>query len=106
MDGVTEPEGLSVTVNSDVIDVEATVLQIRDKCDKIVNGISSNAYDIIAVDEGVIAYLEQDQIKAIIVKKIMADMIMPETFIMMEIGCFLHIMKVLIHIDCILMRIN
>ncbi len=65
----TEPEESTVIANSDVIDVEATVLQIRDKYDKIVNGISSNSYDITLVDEGVMAYSEQDQIKAIVVKK-------------------------------------
>lgn len=69
LDETIELEESSVIVNSDVIDVEATVLQIRDKYDKIVNGMSSNAYDIIEVDEGVIAYSEHDQIKAIVVKK-------------------------------------
>ncbi len=64
--GLKDP---SVTANTDVIDVEAIVLQVKSKYDKIVNGISSNSYDITVVDEGVTAYSEQDQIKAIVVKK-------------------------------------
>lgn len=51
------------------VDVEDMVLRIRDKYDKIVNGISSNSYDVIMIDEGAMAYSEQDQIKAIVVKK-------------------------------------
>ncbi len=69
LDKETEPEVPSVTANTDGIDMEVTVSQIRDKYDKIVNGISSNSYDITVVDEGVTAYSEQNQIKAIVVKK-------------------------------------
>ncbi len=65
----TEPEEVSVTANLDTMDVEADVLQIRDMYDRIVNGISSNSYDITVVDEGVVAYSEQNEIKAIVVKK-------------------------------------
>lgn len=68
-DEAVEQEKSSVTGNTDVIDVEAAVFQIRDKYDKIVNGISSNSYDITVVDEGVIAYSEQGQIRAIVIKK-------------------------------------
>ena len=64
----TEPEKSSVA-DLDVIDVEATVLQMRDKYDKIVSGISSNLYDMTVVNERVIAYSEQGQIKALVVKK-------------------------------------
>ncbi len=64
-----EPEELPPAANTDGIDVEAVVLQIRDRYDKIVSGISSNSYDITVVEEGVTAYSEQDQVKAIIVKE-------------------------------------
>lgn len=65
----SEREETSVNGNLDVIDVESAVFQIRDKYDKIVNGISSNSYDITVVDEGVIAYSEKGQIRAIVIKK-------------------------------------
>lgn len=64
-----DPEEPTVSTNADVIDVEAIVLQIRDKYNKIVDGIASSEYDITLVDEGIIAYSEQEQIKAIVVKK-------------------------------------
>ena len=50
-------------------DVEDIVLQIRDKYDKIVDGISSDSYNVITVEEGILAYADQDQIKAVVVKK-------------------------------------
>ena len=65
----SELEEASVTEYADGIDVEVLVLEIRNKCDNIVNGISSNSYDIKMIDEGIMAYSEQDQIKAIVVKK-------------------------------------
>lgn len=68
-DATSEQEESSVAGNSDVIDVEAAVFQIRDKYDKIVNGISSNSYDITVADEGVTAYSEKGQIRAIVIKK-------------------------------------
>lgn len=64
-----EPEEPAVTADPAVTDVEAIVLQIRDKYNRIVNGISSNSYDITVVAEGAIAYSEQNEIKAIVVKK-------------------------------------
>lgn len=55
--------------DADIMDVEDIVLQIRDRYDKIVNGISSSSYDILIVDEGTLAYSEQGQIIAIVIKK-------------------------------------
>ena len=36
--------------------VEELVLEIRGKYDKITNGIASNSYDAVIVDDGVMAY--------------------------------------------------
>ena len=56
-------------MTDDVIDVEELVLEIRGKYDKITNGIASNSYDAVIVDDGVMAYADQNKICAIVVKK-------------------------------------
>lgn len=68
----TTSEDVSETTTSmtdDVIDVEELVLEIRGKYDKITNGIASNSYDAVIVDDGVMAYADQNKICAIVVKK-------------------------------------
>lgn len=68
----TTPEDVSETttpMTDDVIDVEELVLEIRGKYDKITNGIASNSYDAVIVDDGVMAYADQNKICAIVVKK-------------------------------------
>ena len=56
-------------MTDDVVDVEELVLEIRGKYDKITNGIASNSYDAVIVDDGVMAYADQNKISAIVVKK-------------------------------------
>lgn len=68
-DEAIESEGVPATADLDTIDVEAIVLQIRDMYERIANGISSNLFDITVVDEGVLGYSEQSEVKAIVVKK-------------------------------------
>jgi len=68
----TTSEDVSETttpMTDDVIDVEELVLEIRGKYDKITNGIASNSYDAVIVDDGVMAYADQNKICAIVVKK-------------------------------------
>ncbi len=69
IDFMTTAEEHSEDAADEMADVEDSVLRIRDKYDRIVNGISSNSYDIVMIDEGTLAYSEQDQIKAIVVQK-------------------------------------
>ena len=52
-----------------MVDLDDIILQIRDKYYKIANGMSFHSYDIVMVDEGILAYSEQDQIRAIVVKE-------------------------------------
>lgn len=62
-------EELSAVADSDALDVESTVLEIGDRYDEIVKGISFNTYDVTPIDVEVVAYSEQNEIRAIVTKK-------------------------------------
>ena len=57
------------TMTDDIIDVENLVSEICNKYDKITNGITANSYDVVIVDDGIIAYADQNTISSIVVKK-------------------------------------
>lgn len=63
-----QQEESTAAENIDIMDVEAIVMRIRDRYDQIVNGISSSTYDILMIDERTLAYSEQGQIQAIVIK--------------------------------------
>ena len=66
----SEEEAVTIMPGADdTIDVENLVLEIRSKYDKIKNGISSNAYDAVMVDDGIMAYADQNKIISIVVRK-------------------------------------
>lgn len=101
----TTSEDVSETTTpmaDDVIDVEELVLEIRGKYDKITNGIASNSYDAVIVDDGVMAYADQNKISAIVVKRITAIQIIQDIFTMMVMIYSLHTTKAMIHTDFIL----
>lgn len=68
-DESTEEEELSAVADSDAFDVESTVLEIGDRYDEIVKGISFNTYDVTPIDVEVVAYSEQNEIRVIVTKK-------------------------------------
>lgn len=57
------------TIYSQSIEVEEIVLVIREKYNEIVNSISSNLYEKYNIEEGIIAYYYEDELKAVIVEK-------------------------------------
>ncbi len=59
----------TMQMTDDMIDVEDLVLEIRGKYDKITNGITSNSYDAVIVNDGIMAYADQNKVSLIIVKK-------------------------------------
>lgn len=69
MDEEIEPEKSSDAANTDAMDVEAIALQIENQYEKIASGISFGSYDTTTVSEGIIAYSEQNLIKAIVFRK-------------------------------------
>ncbi|MDO5411553.1 MAG: zinc ribbon domain-containing protein [Lachnospiraceae bacterium] len=64
-----ESVATSASLDNNVIDVDQLVLNIREKYNKIRNGIDSNSYDTVIVNDGVMAYSNQKQLSAIVVKK-------------------------------------
>lgn len=69
MDVEAGPKEASGAANTDAMDIEAIALQIENQYEKIVSGMSFGSYDTTTVSEGIIAYSEQELLKAIVIRK-------------------------------------